>query len=307
MKKLIAVIDETGVFQPASNGFGVGAILFPEDKTNLLAKAAKEIAKLTGKDDFKYKHVQRNSQARAKFIQTLQADGVQLYGFYSSESGMTQRINRFNEAAALYGRVVLGNDRSPPEVLMDLFLGFAMLPIACHALTNSYTADLYWDRRNDIESIKCLVEKHIERCKTNSLLAEAEKAIRFAGQITGELNGVARLAGVLAGDLRLFFDSDGNKIWKHLDANGLRSQTDPYSLHRLAISARLMSTRYEPLVNPAPDNASMNTVMLQAYYQSFLRHVETKRRLISFCDPQGHMGLLEIEHDQLWHIRQSAD
>ena len=51
LKKLTVVIDETGVFQSTSNGFGVGAILFPEDKRNLLIKAAKEIAKLTGKDD----------------------------------------------------------------------------------------------------------------------------------------------------------------------------------------------------------------------------------------------------------------
>ena len=63
-----------------------------------------------------------------------------------------------------------------------------MVPIACHALANSYTVDLYWGRRNDIESIKCLVEKNIERCKPNPRLAEAEKAIRFAGQTTGELN-----------------------------------------------------------------------------------------------------------------------
>ena len=128
MKKLTVVIDETGVFQPTSNGFGVGAILFPEDKTNLLAKAAKEIAKLAGKGDFKYKHVQGNSQARAKFIQTLQVDGVQIYGFYSSESGVTQRIDRFNEAATLYGRVMLGNDRPTTEVLLDLFLGLPWCP-----------------------------------------------------------------------------------------------------------------------------------------------------------------------------------
>ena len=307
LKKLTVVIDETGVFQSTSNGFGVGAILFPEDKRNLLIKGAKEIAKLTGKDDFKYKHVQRNSRARAEFIQTLQADGVQIYGFYSSESGVTQRIDRFNEVAPLYQRVMLGNDRPVTEVLMDLFLGFAILPIVCHAMVNSYTADLYWDRRNDIEAIKCLVEKHIERCKTNPRLAEAEKAIRFAGQITGELNAVARLAGVLAGDLRLFFDSHGKKIWKYLDADGLRTQADPYSANNLAASSRLVSARKELLADPGPDNASEGTVMLQGYYQRFLRHAESKRNLISFCDPQGHMGLLEIEHGRLWHIRQSAD
>lgn len=309
MKKLIVVIDETGPHRPQANsisGFGIGAIFFPEDKTNLLAKAAKDIAKLAGKEDFKYKHVQINSRAREKFIRTLQTDGVQIYGFYSSASGVAQRIDRFNEAAAIYKRITLDKDRLSTKALMDLFLGFAMLPIACHALVNGYTADLYWDRRTDIRDIKPLVEEHIEKCKTNPRLAEAGKAVRFAGEVTSKLNGVARLAGVLAGDLRVFFNSHGEKIWKHLAANGLRTQADPYGAHEAA-SSRLMSTRNEPLADLDPDSASENTVMLQAYYKSFLQHVETKRRLISFCDPQGHMGLLEIEHGQRWHIRQAAD
>ena len=310
MKKLIVVIDETGANRPLENspeGFGIGAIFFPEDKTDLLVKTAKEIGCLVGKDDFKYKHVQGDSRARAKFIRTLQADDLKVFGFYSSKSGMAEKIDRFNEAATLYGRVKMDKDRPPTERLLDTFLGFAMGSIACHAIVNRYTAELYWDRRTDIESIKCLVEKHIERCKSNPRLAGAEKAIRFAGPITGKLNGAARLAGVLAGDLRLFFDSHGEKIWKHFDANGLKTQADPYSVNNLAVSSRLMSTRNEPLADPDPYSASTSTVMLQAYYRSFLSHAETKRKLISFCDPQGHMGLLEIEHGRLWHIRQSAD
>lgn len=188
-----------------------------------------------------------------------------------------------------------------------MFLGLAMGSIACHAIVNSYTADLYWDRRNDIELIKCLVEQQIEKCKANPRLAGAEKAIRFAGQITGKLNGAARLAGVLAGDLCRFFDSHGKKIWKHLDADGLRTLADPPSVNNLAVSSRLVSTRKEPLADPDPYSTSTSTVTLQAYYKIFLRHVETNRRLICFCDPQGHRGLLEIEHGRLWHIRQSAN
>ncbi|MBM4123588.1 MAG: hypothetical protein FJ246_01310 [Nitrospira sp.] len=310
MNKLIGVIDETGTREMSnSKGFGIGAILFQENKTNLLAKTAKEIAKLTGNHDFKYKHVQNNSQAREQFIRTLRTDGVHIYGFYSSESGMTQRIARFNEAATRYGRVMLGKDNSPNEVplSMDLFLGFAMLSISCHTLVNGYTTKLYWDRRNDLDQIKRSVEKHIEKCKTNPRLTEADKVVRFAGQVTGTLYGVARLAGILAGDLRRFFDLHGQKIWKHLDPNGLRMQTDPYGGHRLTNSSPLVATKHEPLADLDPYGASENAVMLQAYYQRFLRHPETKRRLVSFCDPHGHMGLLEIEHGRLWHIRQSAD
>lgn len=253
MKKLIVVIDETGAFRPQENsteGFGVGAIFFPDDKTSLLVKAAKEIGTLVGKEDFKYKHVQGDSRARAKFIQILQADGLKVLGFYSSKCGVAEQISRFNEAVTLYGRVKLEKDRPSTERLLDMFLGFAMGSIACHALVNNYSADLYWDRRNDIELIKGLVENHIEKYKANPRLAGAEKAIRFAGQTTIELYGAAKLAGILAGDLRLFFDLHGKKIWKHLDADGLRTQADPYRAKNLAISSRLMSTRNESLADP---------------------------------------------------------
>ena len=118
MKKLIVVIDETGAFRPQENsteGFGVGAIFFPDDKTSLLVKAAKEIGTLVGKEDFKYKHVQGDSRARAKFIQILQTDGLKVFGFYSSKSGVAEQIARFNEAATLYGRVKLEKDRPSTE------------------------------------------------------------------------------------------------------------------------------------------------------------------------------------------------
>ena len=43
MSRLIGVIDEAGAFRPeedSTDGFGVGAIFFPEEKTDLLVKAA---------------------------------------------------------------------------------------------------------------------------------------------------------------------------------------------------------------------------------------------------------------------------
>ena len=306
MNELTVVIDETGA-TPSANGFGVGAILFPKERTDLLRGAAKEIAVLVSKEDFKYKHVQNNSSARAKFIQTLQLKGVRIFGFYSSASGMKQRIDRFNEVAPIYGRHMLGYDSSPAMQLMDLFLGYAVGPIACHALVNRYTADLYWDRRNDLKLIESLVKKHIEKYANHPRLAGAEKSIRFGGQTAGRLNSVARLAGVLAGDLRLFFDLHGSKIWKCLDVNGLRMQNDPYGMQHAAASSRLMATSEEALADRDPYSSSPGTVMLQAYYKGFLKHIDTKRNLISFCDPQGRMGLLEIEHGQRWHVRQSAD
>lgn len=308
--RVIGVIDEAGAFRPEEDnteGFGVGVILFPEEKTDLLVKAAKEIASMAEKEDFKYKHVQKTSRARATFIRVLQTDGLQIFGFYSSKSGVAEKVVRYNKAATLYGRVKLETGKAPTEVLLDMFLGFAMGAIACHALVSKYIADLYWDRRNDMGLMKSMINKHVGKLKSNPRLVGAEEAIRFVGHATAELKTVVRLAGVLAGDLRLYFDTHGERIWKHLDASGLKNPTDPYGTNNLALSSRIVSTMTDLLADPDPNIASDKTVMLQGYYKRFLRHPETNCNLISFCDPYGRMGILEIENGRLWHIRQSAD
>lgn len=87
MNKLIGVIDEAGAFRPREDGvegFGIGAILFREEETNLLVRAAKAIGSRVGKDDFKYKHVKNDAEASAIFIHALQANSLKVFGFYSS-------------------------------------------------------------------------------------------------------------------------------------------------------------------------------------------------------------------------------
>lgn len=186
MNKLIGVIDEAGAFRPSQDGvegFGIGAILFRADKTNLLVQAAKAIGAQVRKDDFKYKHVKNNSEARAIFIQALHADSLKVFGFYSSRAGVAEKVVRYNKAATHYGRTKLeAGNSSETEVLLDMFLGFAIGAIACHAFVTGYIADLYWDRRNDMDLVKIIVDKHVGLLKNNPRLVGAEKAIRFVGQ-----------------------------------------------------------------------------------------------------------------------------
>ncbi|MDP1768964.1 MAG: hypothetical protein Q8L74_09205 [Nitrospirota bacterium] len=311
MNKLLVIIDETGGSRPTEKGgvgFGVGAILLPEGKLGLLATAAKEIGSVVGKADFKYRNVQENREARTLFIKSLCTNEVQCYGFFSSETGVAQEIMRTTEAGKHYTTPTSEKNTASTEVLMEQFLGYAILPIARHAQVNNYTAALFWDRRNDLSFIEKICRKHIDMYKEYATFAGVDKSIYFGGQATHPLSSIARLAGVLAGDIKQYFTIHGQSIWRSLDQDGLKGTRDPHLLRDpIAIPFRRVATINGSLSNDDPYKPSTNSTMLQGYYDCFLRHDETGCRLISFCDPMGHMGVLEIEHDHLWHITQLAD
>ncbi len=141
------------------------------------------------------------------------------------------------------------------------------------------------------------------RWKTGS-----EENVRFVGAASGELTWVSRLAGVLAGDVRQYFIRHGQRIWPRMDASGLRGNVDPYSVPELSNTLMpIVATINERLADPEPEIGSEDTVMLQGYYKAFLEDRSDGDRLISFGDPDGHLGILRITRGDLWHIRQLPD
>ncbi len=312
MKKVLVIVDETGgSSRPLENdgvGFGVGAIFVSEAQLTPLGLSAKELGTIVGNEDYKYKHVQKNREGRKKFVNSLRTAEVQCYGFFSSASGVAQEILRTQEAGIHYNNPIKGTDIASTEMLLDRFLAYAIPPIARHAQVNNYIAELWWDRRTDLGLIEKICKKHIDSLSDSSALASAKSVISFGGEAKGMLRQITRMAGVLAGDLRQYFSRHGERIWRHIDQDGLKGAYDPHPwTNPMATPIRRVASLKEYLADPDPYDNLGDGVMLQGYYQAFLRHDETGCRLISFCDPNGHMGVLEIEHGRLWHIQQLAD
>jgi len=74
-EQLLAVIDETGTTNRPSlsqdSDFGVGLIVFKENAIERLVEGSKKIGEVVGKKDYKYKHVQRSTEARTVFLQVI--------------------------------------------------------------------------------------------------------------------------------------------------------------------------------------------------------------------------------------------
>ncbi len=313
--KLTVVFDETGgSSRPLDQdevGFGVGAILFPEQCQAGLVSAARAIAQAVENADFKYKHVQRDTEARKLFIKAMGAfgDALSVYGFFSARAGVARGIDRTSEAGEYYGtaHTHAPASKSSTEHLLDRFLGYMVPQVCWHAHTVGYCSEVYWDKRTDFAFLDDRMKFYIEECKTQPEFGGNESFMHFAGPATGDFHAVSRLAGVLAGDIRKFFNRHGPRIWQHFDQGGLRGDFDPYLEGRPEHDYNtLMATITDPLADPDPFIASTDTVMLGGYYKRFLKNW-TGQRLISFSDPEGRFGVIGIEHGQRWHIYQLPD
>lgn len=317
MKELIAVVDETGgTSRPTENddiGFGVGVILFMPEHVKQLSRVVTDISEEVKNFDFKYKHVKKSVRARRLFVDAINSDGIQVYGFYSVANGIAREIIRGKVASNYYENSVEDDSeliqRSTDDFLKQ-YVGYMVPSLMRHAHVNRYKVDVFWDRRTDHAFIRDTCNHFIHQFEGIPGFSGYDNLVSYRGIAVGDNAKIAKLAGVLAGDLKQYFGSHGPRIWKHLDPEGLKYVHDSQILITPVLdeenASRRVATINEHLADNEPFERS-DTVMLQAYYKKFLGHDKTNCRLISFCSPDGQMGILEVEHGRRWHIRQLAD
>ena len=316
VKDYIAVFDETGTSsRPQSveeSGFGVGAIICPLDLVGALAAISKQIGATVNKEDFKYKHVRNSEAARELFLKALNGtnSAVNLFAFYAHGACMVHERQRTKAVARGYG--AKNEQPSSPtggsSVHFDSFLTYTASCICAHAATNSYSMKVYWDRRTDMDQIKRSFDKLIALQSDTLRWNDVDRLVSFCGPAPMELVPIARIAGVLAGDVWKYFVSHGHRIWSKLDPSGLPGVYDYSGVNiddpSITGPTHIASIR-EPLADSEPSRLTA-TVMLQGYYKRFLKR-ETNEHLISFGDPNGHLGALGIVHGNHWNIYQLPD
>ncbi len=167
IKRLIAVVDETGSNRPQENeqaGFGVGAILFADTLISHVVEIAQRIADVVKKEDFKYKHVQGSGEARQLFLAMFnnREKPVRCYGFFTPGACVAKELHLTKEAGRTYaGAPPPDLERQKTEVLLRSFI-YSMAPqIAAYASANGYFVDMCWDRRTDIAALKTCWEEII--------------------------------------------------------------------------------------------------------------------------------------------------
>ncbi len=316
---ILVVIDETGTTNHPSlhdaDDFAVGAIVFSASDVEHLTRTSKAIGKLLQENDYKYKDVQRLSEARGLFLSAMnklqQPAGV--YGFYAPGKGIAEetrktlevvRRKNLNDHAELEAVEALKS--APRQQLMKEFLGPMTSSFTNYAHGWKREAHIYWDRRNDLATIgeHSISFDQITQSILSHLKNEPSRSARFMGEAPREFVPIARLGGVVAGDVLMYFRKHGPRIWAKLiegfDINPADPRLDNFSVGGIFQTTKV-ATVCEQLADNDTHQGSRDTCMIQGYYKRFISN------LISFYSPTGSMGHVCVERGDRWHVHQNPN
>lgn len=118
---------------------------------------------------------------------------------------------------------------------------------------------LFWDDRSDISFIGNRVGHYVDKLRAFPGLTDIDRRLIFKGSTTEKLNQIARLSDVLAGDIRFYFEINGERVWSRLDPSGLYGAFNPW---RIIAGSPQVATIDEPL--SVKDHVKMSaTAVLQ--------------------------------------------
>lgn len=317
--KWIAVFDESGGQRPegkVGSDFSIGAVLFEAETLVPVAAASRRLGSLVKSGDYKYGDVRRSSEARQLIIDELFGTlRCRSYGAYVSGEGLQLAEEKDKAAEARYqgqwgeqsSRTLPGKDQPFSEWLLREFMGKMAPHLGNYGVTHDVDITVYWDRRSDPAILQNAWQEGFDSLASLPQFSSASKLVRFGGPTTDLLNPVARLAGVVAGDVRQFFQGIGDRVWRRLRADGLAASCDPIATGLMSDEGTpKIATVNESLTTGDPRQSS-NEPILRGYYKSLLESDPHRHRLVSFCSPSGYFGHLAIEHWSRWHLFQLPD
>lgn len=314
---LLFVIDETGTTnRPDLSGesdFGVGGVIFEAADTSRLVDAARQIGDLVKKKDYKYKHVQSNTDARRVFVEAVMplVRPAGVFGFYSPGASLLNEKDRAVQEMSFLGTDDQGVTASIAEAIrggdgdahLQVFLDYLASCVITYSGGVGRSIQVCWDRRTDLEQLQQYCDELRDYYRSHPSFGDISGNVSFSHVADGERAAIARLAGVLAGDVRFFFRKHGGGIWSRL-ADAVRVTKEPtietYQYENLANITRVAVVD-EAIADAAALPGSKDTCMLRQYADRFISGH------LSFASPEGKMGHLLIRNASNWEIHQIPD
>jgi hypothetical protein len=311
MLKLELVMDESGGNRPqnteTSAAFSVAGLLYPSDLREDIWQKAKKLGDEIGTAKYKYREVIESDVGREKFLHLLHTETqLRIYVFYSGANAMAHEIDRSLAAQRSYESdkvdfsytaTKAATDETEP--LFDQFIGYMVPQLGRYADHHDLEINLFWDDRTDISFIGDRVNYYIDKLRIFPGLTDIHRRLIFKGSTTGKLHKISQLSDVLAGDIRSYFEINGERVWSRLDPSGLYGAFNPW---RIIAGSPQVATVDEPL----SVGNHVKACLLPQYYKSILAD-SAKRHLIPFVDPRGRAGFVAVERGNRWHVLQHPD
>lgn len=321
LRRLIAVFDESGGNRPLNrpdSAFTMASIVVDEADMPRVAGVSRKLGEIIGKRDYKYRDVQSNLDARRLYVDlmTKPRGRVRAFAFDCSGASVARAIQRDDQATQRHAhewpadrpRATDENDSAESEKLLREVLGYAVPQIGAWASTARFHVNAYWDTRNDWPIVERAWTEAVESIQIAPRYRQMSRFLAFGGAATGTNHALARLAGVIAGDVRQFFVNHGLEIYGSLDQSGLASDADPHK--NMSDSSRVMQLMRQfdsAIGDDLGDIPGGSTCMIRGYYKAFLENDRGLGNLISFGSPDGVWGIVSIQHARNWSVRQLPD
>ena len=299
MENLVAALDESGTTNRPGVGpnddFAVGGLVFDRTDLNHVTAADARIQQHTGKQDYKWRHVNRKGQARSAFGQLFRGPRrVVAYGMYTSgNSFLRERERTWGDSHAMHQ----GFRESVTSGSLQSFVRYAFPCLACYASSFDTRIAIYMDRRTDMAVITTAWSDY---AKLLSAMKVAEPwdfsaYLSFDGTAPPPMRPAIRLAGVVAGSVCEAFRRVGPRVWSVLRRDGYKDGFTKREMEKIILSPAKLPKRATLGITRAEIG------MLGSFGARILA------RSLSFASPDGILGHLRHEGGDRWSVWQLPD
>lgn len=302
------VFDESGNVGDSKSreSYAIAGVIYRANRLKALHDLDARLRELFATGDYKYSHLRVSIPARRLLRSGLQAAGVSLLCIASYQGGIAAEQERFDSAAG--ERQPVRERRQNLEYFTD-FVAQASYT-ACYQAGGP--ANVWWDRRSDMPVIASRFDeanKNLQRvpdtCRAadpatvKSLVAmkKAGHSLSFLGACGHSEKPVARLAGLIAGDI-LAVLADQHAVVASLLKSGGRPETLRHVREFRQIGSFHCGAIPEPL---ARGSELLTDKPAFRAYAPFLCS-----SMFSFIEQDGRVGHLRRELGQ-WHVLQLPD
>ena len=237
-KSLIAVFDESGgesnvPGEGSGADFAVAAIVFQGRRPfRDLVQLDERLRLILGKQDYKYRQVRQSSEAREAVINALrtQSGMIRVFAYYAAGGAFVEQakkeliaVQQMDSGAAAISDAQdkLKRHLSDPrrEGLRDA-MDTSLPAMSTWAGARSRRIDVYFDRRSDLVSLCRDLDEAMKLWHKSGLYGSAYSNMDWRGECVSDLDPVARIADVFAGDFRATMRRHGGAIWSQVESDG---------------------------------------------------------------------------------------
>ncbi len=317
-KSLIAVCDESG--QNSSDpgptdgdDFSIGAVLVQGRQAYLDLKILdRDLQAIVGKSSYKYKHVQKSAEAKQRIIHTLnhQSGMIRVYGFYAAGGSFVNETKRALNATVSHKlddiEVKNAKDnldailKKPTRIGLSDAIVNSIPSIGHWAKSRNQVAEVYFDQRSDMKYFTKTILEHLDAFSTAHKSLDVRKNLKWQENCPRTISCLARIADILAGDIRQTFRRHGHVFWKKLAGDGYVGRHNEFSPNCKRLPIFPFAHRgwiKKPTINEQaeePDHLFFD-------YDKYLIN-----RMISLYSPTG-IGCHLQYYDDKYEILQMAD